>query len=374
MAGTKLFVGGIPAGNATNDQIAELFAQQGVTPMEVVILPPRGSNPETRCGFVRVPVDEGDFAIQAMNGMTFEGYTTTLNVRVADNQGTPLVRLGGPGVPHAGATPPPPVAPPNWTNAKGGPPGGAAVVHPPTHPNGGISAGGPPVVMPPPLSVPGPSEAAEMKIDAKAAGRWFEAAEWKEQEYASAQESSEARFQRLSIALHAAAAAEFFYEAATLLEGLKEIDPEGALRANATAAAAAAAASGNFQAVSAYSPAAPPLPPPPRMAAPQPPPPAVIRPPPPAVTPAPPPTGLNYSPEQRDFTGTILVFHADRHYGFVQCPELGCDAFLSDKQIGSFKVGDLVTFNVIHNTKGKPQAQNLRPAEEPSRQAKRART
>merc|ERR1712232_413584 len=66
---------------------------------------------------------------------------------------------------------------------------------------------------------------------------------------------------------------------------------------------------------------------------------------------------------QGGYEGTIVSFRAEKNFGFIKSDQLGCDAFLSSHQIGTFNVGDWVKFDVTYNAQGKPQAQNLRPPE-----------
>lgn len=63
------------------------------------------------------------------------------------------------------------------------------------------------------------------------------------------------------------------------------------------------------------------------------------------------------------YTGRIQSFWVDKKYGFIQCDELmnefNSDVFLSDQEIGSFAVGSTVSFSVMLNKDGKPQAKLL---------------
>lgn len=67
------------------------------------------------------------------------------------------------------------------------------------------------------------------------------------------------------------------------------------------------------------------------------------------------------------YTGTITAFYEHKHFGFIKSAgvtsHFGIDAFLSDKEIGGFGIGSQVSFNVVANKEGKPQARNLRPAD-----------
>mmetsp|Transcript_108343 Transcript_108343/g.170885 ORF Transcript_108343/g.170885 Transcript_108343/m.170885 type:complete len:574 (-) Transcript_108343:169-1890(-) len=66
-------------------------------------------------------------------------------------------------------------------------------------------------------------------------------------------------------------------------------------------------------------------------------------------------------------TGVIKSYAEKSGYGFISCPECtsqyGCDAFLMAADLGSFGVGDHVTFDLVINNKGKPQARNLSSAD-----------
>lgn len=374
--GVKLFVGGIPTPHATEEQLAELFETHGAWCHEVVILPPKGSNPDTRCGFVRVNEAMADNVCMALNGMTFEGYGEKLVVRVANNPGQKMQ-------PGAGVGPPTPVTvrPPNRN------PGPPSVVAPggANYANGGhtnhrnalqdLGEG---------IATPTSSKEA-----AKAEGRWVDAAQCLEEEYVASGENFVQKIQRLSEELQQAAVQEHFYEAHALYESLSQLDPQAAAVANAQAAAACAGRASAVPAVvkpPVRDVVAPPVrdvvPPPVRVV--QPPPRRPVEPPfaPPMLAApraahvvSPPPHAPGWAQqgqqhvrsgrvhhEQPSCSGTIIAFHPDRHFGFIQSADLGADAFLSDKQIGSFKVGDFVFFDVTYNAQGKPQAQNLQPA------------
>lgn len=67
----------------------------------------------------------------------------------------------------------------------------------------------------------------------------------------------------------------------------------------------------------------------------------------------------------RRYEGTINQFRADKGFGFIRCEELrqGAfpekDVFLHRLQILNFKEGDQVSFTLILNKDGKPQATQL---------------
>jgi len=67
------------------------------------------------------------------------------------------------------------------------------------------------------------------------------------------------------------------------------------------------------------------------------------------------------------FIGTIKKFDNQKKFGFIFCPEVsehfgGRHIFLSNRQVGNFKVGDRVSFVVTLGREGSPQAQELEPA------------
>lgn len=69
-------------------------------------------------------------------------------------------------------------------------------------------------------------------------------------------------------------------------------------------------------------------------------------------------------PDDARFTGTITAFKPEKHFGFIMCPELkeqfgGKDIFVSDQEIKHFQIGSSVTFRVVMNAKGNPQARDL---------------
>lgn len=85
--------------------------------------------------------------------------------------------------------------------------------------------------------------------------------------------------------------------------------------------------------------------------------------PPPAVMPA--GAGITGSQAIQDgarYVGTITSFMPEKHFGFIASQALtayfGRDTFLSDIEIGSFKVGDTVSFTLLIKN-GRPQARNL---------------
>jgi len=64
-----------------------------------------------------------------------------------------------------------------------------------------------------------------------------------------------------------------------------------------------------------------------------------------------------------EFQGTIKSFNQNNGYGFIDCPDLkdmyGNDTFLYKKDLGSFEVGEVVSFTAFVNSLGKPQAKGL---------------
>lgn len=338
MAGVKLFVGSIPAESADQDHIDELFRTIDAETIEVAVLPPKGTNPTTRCAFVRVEQSVADRVCSELNGVMLEGHPAPLVVRIADNQGAqpqPVhPRPAGTALPIN--PPPAPVGMRNRPASMGSP----AVAHAhyavasATSSNGSVASSRAPMVVPPAPAQPAHpppgtvASASIMKLRAKAEGQWRKVAEWQESEYAQAGETVADRVERLCGALHDAVGCQHYYEAASLADMLHLLDPARAADANAQAVAALAAAPEDSEQG---------LP-----------------------LPAPPLLEPHQNPvSEQVYEGTIVTFHRDRRYGFIQSAELGQDAFVSDKQICSFQVGDRVFFQVAFNAKGQPQAQNL---------------
>lgn len=71
---------------------------------------------------------------------------------------------------------------------------------------------------------------------------------------------------------------------------------------------------------------------------------------------------LQEPPAQR-YVGIIKSFWVEKHYGFIQCDQLkeqfDADVFLSDLEVGAFAVGSEVSFSVMLNKDGRPQAKML---------------
>eukprot|EP00928_Gymnodinium_smaydae_P035547 TRINITY_DN249_c0_g1_i1.p2 TRINITY_DN249_c0_g1~~TRINITY_DN249_c0_g1_i1.p2 ORF type:complete len:366 (+),score=106.01 TRINITY_DN249_c0_g1_i1:61-1098(+) len=78
----------------------------------------------------------------------------------------------------------------------------------------------------------------------------------------------------------------------------------------------------------------------------------------------------------RRFEGTIKNFNEKNGFGFIASPEIvsifqaEIDVFLHHQQIGDFSVGDAVSFAVILNRDGKPQAKELKPAQAAAKRAR----
>jgi hypothetical protein len=75
--------------------------------------------------------------------------------------------------------------------------------------------------------------------------------------------------------------------------------------------------------------------------------------------------------EPKRYTGRIRKFQGlsgGHGYGFIDCPEIrhrtGLDVYLHAKQSRGCQVGEEVSFTVVFNTKGEPQARNMVRAEE----------
>jgi len=82
--------------------------------------------------------------------------------------------------------------------------------------------------------------------------------------------------------------------------------------------------------------------------------------------------------EGKRFLGRIKRFFGGKAagYGFIDCPEAraryGYDVYLHAKQMHGCEVGEFVSFTIVRNAKGEPQARNLvRAVEAASVEAKR---
>lgn len=64
------------------------------------------------------------------------------------------------------------------------------------------------------------------------------------------------------------------------------------------------------------------------------------------------------------FKGVLKALYADRGYGFIACAETylcyQMDVFAHHSQIKGVTVGHVITFAVTFNSKGQPQAQDVR--------------
>lgn len=71
----------------------------------------------------------------------------------------------------------------------------------------------------------------------------------------------------------------------------------------------------------------------------------------------------NWGEDQTRYAGIISQFNAEKHFGFIQCAETQAvyekDVFVSDKEIGNFNVGARISFRVVLNQRGHPQARDL---------------
>lgn len=365
------------------ESIDAIFANVGASTLEVALLPPKGTNPTTRCAFVRVDVDVADTVCEGLNGASLVGHPAPLVVRVAQNQGAqPQPPRGGApltvpvtsilaGSPPPGIMPPPPPVNPHAAQAtlrsrtsNGVMPGAMRVLPQaldvlvpkpavyrtmppaigvqPAASNGVAAAfrakpsSGPPAKVASAHLAGVAADPAAVKERAMVAGEWRTLADLQESEYAAAGETVMDRVQRLSEALGDAVANGYFYEAAAVFETLALLDPVTAAEANSQAIARLSGSEAEV-APDHHPPAAP------------------------DQHPAP---GLPLQPHVNEvseqvYSGIITNFNWEKHYGFIQSEELGQDAFVSDKQIGSFQAGDHVFFQVAYNSKGKPQAQNL---------------
>jgi len=71
----------------------------------------------------------------------------------------------------------------------------------------------------------------------------------------------------------------------------------------------------------------------------------------------------------RRYEGKLKLWFEDKGYGFIECAVLRAkypdvDVFLHQNQKRHFQKGDLITFGVFMNFRGKPQATELRRAKE----------
>jgi len=78
-----------------------------------------------------------------------------------------------------------------------------------------------------------------------------------------------------------------------------------------------------------------------------------------------------------DFLGNIKSFNVATGYGFIECPDIkmhyGKDIFLHHQQLSGFAAGDQVMFTCYLNSKGQPQAKDLKgPDGGPSKKQRRA--
>lgn len=67
------------------------------------------------------------------------------------------------------------------------------------------------------------------------------------------------------------------------------------------------------------------------------------------------------------YSGTVTRFHASGGYGFIKCREalakFGVDVFVHSAEMDGISVGQKVSFAVHLNSRGQPQAKNVRPAD-----------
>ena len=68
------------------------------------------------------------------------------------------------------------------------------------------------------------------------------------------------------------------------------------------------------------------------------------------------------------YIGTITHFFHKKQYGFIKCDDVkkayGLDTFLSNLELGPFAVGSTVSFTLVVNKHGKPQARLLKTSPE----------
>jgi cold shock CspA family protein len=79
----------------------------------------------------------------------------------------------------------------------------------------------------------------------------------------------------------------------------------------------------------------------------------------------------------REMTGRIKSYVEKNNYGFIESEEckeeFGSDVFVHGMELTGFQVGDEIIFDLALNTKGQPQALNVRPADGPPK-AKKQKT
>ncbi|CAK9035347.1 unnamed protein product [Durusdinium trenchii] len=79
---------------------------------------------------------------------------------------------------------------------------------------------------------------------------------------------------------------------------------------------------------------------------------------------------LNPDNDPNRFSGRIKGFYetSGGGYGFIDCEaarlKYGRDVYLHSRQMGDAKVGELISFTIVRNGKGEPQARNVMRAEE----------
>eukprot|EP00931_Biecheleriopsis_adriatica_P115959 TRINITY_DN91694_c0_g1_i1.p1 TRINITY_DN91694_c0_g1~~TRINITY_DN91694_c0_g1_i1.p1 ORF type:complete len:902 (+),score=202.58 TRINITY_DN91694_c0_g1_i1:91-2796(+) len=73
-----------------------------------------------------------------------------------------------------------------------------------------------------------------------------------------------------------------------------------------------------------------------------------------------------YGEVEDTYEGVIKSFNKEKGFGFIRClatfQKFGCDVFLHHATLGSFSVGDSVSFKVFTSDKGQPRAVDLLPA------------
>jgi len=78
-------------------------------------------------------------------------------------------------------------------------------------------------------------------------------------------------------------------------------------------------------------------------------------------------------PSEVRYVGVISAFYPEKKCGFIKSDEVfsqyGVDTFVSQMEIGSFTVNSVVSFRIVTNAKGKPQARDLADGEAHQQQA-----
>merc|ERR1712203_1224150 len=84
------------------------------------------------------------------------------------------------------------------------------------------------------------------------------------------------------------------------------------------------------------------------------------------LKPAAPQDAVMENPAQR-YVGEITAFYPEKHFGFIKCDEVyaryDIDTYLSEYEIKEFTVGSRISFRIVLNKNGRPQARDLEAAD-----------